>query len=56
MIDIINTDISNYICIDISQTISQDIIHECYICYENCDEISPCECIDLYIHKNCLHP
>lgn len=49
--DIINTDISNYICIDISQ----DECHECYICYEKCDEISPCECIDLYIHKKCLN-
>lgn len=44
--NIINPDIINYIFIDISQ--------ECYICCESCDEISPCECIGLYIHGECL--
>lgn len=59
MIDIIYSDISNYIYIDISNNIlndlSNEINNECYICYENCNDISPCECINLYIHKKCLN-
>ena len=25
----------------------------CYICYENCDILSPCDCKTLYMHKEC---
>ena len=28
-------------------------LQECYICYENCDILSPCDCKTLYMHKEC---
>ena len=30
------------------------ILNECYICYEECLELSPCNCKTLYLHKDCL--
>jgi E3 ubiquitin-protein ligase DOA10 len=27
---------------------------ECYICYEECLDLSPCDCKTLYIHKECF--
>lgn len=56
MIDIINTPTINTPTINdiINIDINNNILHECYVCYENCDEISQCDCIDLYIHKKCL--
>jgi len=28
-------------------------LQECYICYEKCDILSPCDCKTLYMHKEC---
>ena len=28
-------------------------LQECYICYDYCDTLSPCDCKTLYIHKEC---
>lgn len=28
-------------------------LDECYICYEYCDILSPCDCKTLYMHKEC---
>lgn len=27
--------------------------NECYICFENCNEKSSCDCKELYVHKKC---
>tara|TARA_B110001450_G_scaffold69519_3_gene65748 strand:- start:14011 stop:14487 length:477 start_codon:yes stop_codon:yes gene_type:complete len=40
---------------DLSQnTIINITPNECYICYEECLDLSPCDCKTLYIHKECL--
>jgi len=28
-------------------------LQECYICYEKCNILSPCDCKTLYMHKEC---
>jgi len=28
--------------------------HECYVCMETCDTISPCQCNGRYAHRDCL--
>ena len=40
---------------DLSQNIIINItLNECYICYEECLHLSPCDCKTLYIHKECF--
>tara|TARA_Y100000389_G_C17253350_1_gene409247 strand:- start:71 stop:547 length:477 start_codon:yes stop_codon:yes gene_type:complete len=40
---------------DLSQnTIINITPSECYICYEECLDLSPCDCKTLYLHKKCL--
>ena len=39
-------DISNNLLININ-------LKECYICYEDTDLLSPCNCKTLYLHKQC---
>ena len=28
--------------------------NQCYICYEECNNLSPCNCKNLYVHNKCI--
>jgi hypothetical protein len=30
-----------------------DVDSTCYVCFEECQELSSCKCINIYLHNNC---